>query len=40
MAKDPNETQEGAQEGTTEHDGDETEIGEEKKYREAVGSSN
>ena len=31
MAKDPNETQEGAQEGTTEHEGDETEVGEERK---------
>jgi len=28
MAKDPNEAQEGAQEGTTEHEGDETEVAE------------
>ncbi|KAF2026420.1 hypothetical protein EK21DRAFT_74295 [Setomelanomma holmii] len=31
MAKDPNETQEGAQEGTTEHEGDETEVTEVQK---------
>ena len=31
MAKDPNETQEGAQEGNTEHEGEETEVTEQHK---------